>query len=262
MSEPMSNHEIEDVLSSIRRLVSEDLRPAPRSSDDAGAGAREVSEKLILTPALRVVAEEGAQAVGAAEAGPAPMLLPVEERVARLGAAVTEEDEWESPFGDPEVWPGTLPADAVPSFVSHERRGASMPALEHGAVDLSDEGMQAPMAEFADMEELMEAAPDEDAAWRAPVREVSPPQDDAGWADEAEAAVRADLAKETEDEVISGLYGAQAGGMVFDEEVLRDLVRDLIREELSGSLGERITRNVRKLVRAEIARAVALREFE
>jgi hypothetical protein len=48
----------------------------------------------------------------------------------------------------------------------------------------------------------------------------------------------------------------------FDEDVLRDLVRDLIREELTGSLGERITRNVRKLVRAEIARALAVREFE
>lgn len=48
----------------------------------------------------------------------------------------------------------------------------------------------------------------------------------------------------------------------FDEEMLRDLVRDIIREELQGALGERITRNVRKLVRAEIARAMAVRDFE
>ncbi|MDP4033971.1 MAG: hypothetical protein Q8P60_14170, partial [Pseudorhodobacter sp.] len=49
----MSNHEIEDVLSSIRRLVSEDLRPAPRPPEaEAGAGA---ADKLLLTPALRVV---------------------------------------------------------------------------------------------------------------------------------------------------------------------------------------------------------------
>ena len=39
-------------------------------------------------------------------------------------------------------------------------------------------------------------------------------------------------------------------------------VRDIIREELQGALGERITRNVRKLVRAEIARAMAVRDFE
>jgi cell pole-organizing protein PopZ len=48
--------------------------------------------------------------------------------------------------------------------------------------------------------------------------------------------------------------------MSFDEEVLRDLVRDLIREELQGQLGERITRNIRKLVRAEIARALAVQD--
>ena len=48
---------------------------------------------------------------------------------------------------------------------------------------------------------------------------------------------------------------------LIDEEVLRDLVRDILREELQGTLGERITRNVRKLVRAEIARALAARDF-
>jgi hypothetical protein len=51
-------------------------------------------------------------------------------------------------------------------------------------------------------------------------------------------------------------------GGYFDEAVLRDLVRDLIREELSGTLGERITRNVRKLVRAEINRSLTARDFE
>jgi negative regulator of sigma E activity len=44
--------------------------------------------------------------------------------------------------------------------------------------------------------------------------------------------------------------------------VLRELIRDILREELQGALGERITRNVRKLVRAEIARALAARDFD
>lgn len=65
MSEPMSSGEIEDVLSSIRRLVSEDLRPAPKldtAMPHAAATARPASGKLLLTPALRVVAtqDEGA----------------------------------------------------------------------------------------------------------------------------------------------------------------------------------------------------------
>ncbi len=40
MSEPLTSHEIEDVLSSIRRLVSEDLRPAAaRASGEAAPAA-------------------------------------------------------------------------------------------------------------------------------------------------------------------------------------------------------------------------------
>lgn len=257
MSEPMSNHEIEDVLSSIRRLVSEDLRPAPASAPEP------VAEKLLLTPALRVVTAPDVivpapeQAVASAEP-----VAPVEDVVARLGAAVTEE-EWESPFGDPEVWPGDVSPD-VPQAGSDEAFG---PGEQDRAA--SSDFLEAPRTGFAEAEDLLPEAVEavEAVPQRLTLREVSPPQDDstledAGWADEAEAAVRADLAQETEEEVISGLYDAQAGGMVFDEEVLRDLVRDLIREELSGTLGERITRNIRKLVRAEIARAMALREFE
>lgn len=49
---------------------------------------------------------------------------------------------------------------------------------------------------------------------------------------------------------------------IMDEEALRDLVAQVIREELQGELGQRITRNVRLLVRREVQRALTLREFE
>lgn len=49
---------------------------------------------------------------------------------------------------------------------------------------------------------------------------------------------------------------------VLDEEALRELVSDIVREELQGALGERITRNVRKLVRREIHRALAAQDLE
>lgn len=49
---------------------------------------------------------------------------------------------------------------------------------------------------------------------------------------------------------------------VIDEEMLRDLVAEIVRQELTGVLGERITRNVRKLVRREIHRAMLTREFD
>ena len=49
---------------------------------------------------------------------------------------------------------------------------------------------------------------------------------------------------------------------VLDEEMLRDLVGEIVRQELQGPLGERITRNVRKLVRREINRALASRQMD
>jgi hypothetical protein len=49
---------------------------------------------------------------------------------------------------------------------------------------------------------------------------------------------------------------------LLDEEMLRDLVSEIVREELQGALGERITRNVRKLVRREIHRALSAQDLE
>lgn len=49
---------------------------------------------------------------------------------------------------------------------------------------------------------------------------------------------------------------------VLDEDSLRELVADIVREELQGPLGERITRNVRKLVRREIHRALSVQDLE
>ena len=48
----------------------------------------------------------------------------------------------------------------------------------------------------------------------------------------------------------------------MSEEELRSLVSDVVRQELKGDLGERITRNVRKLVRREIQRAFTAQGLE
>jgi hypothetical protein len=58
---------------------------------------------------------------------------------------------------------------------------------------------------------------------------------------------------------------AEAPGLetsVIDEEMLRGMVSDIVRQELQGVLGERITRNVRKLVRREIHRVLMSQDFE
>ncbi len=40
---------------------------------------------------------------------------------------------------------------------------------------------------------------------------------------------------------------------ILDEEALRGVINDLVREELQGELGDRISRNLRKLIRRELA---------
>ncbi|KZY38606.1 hypothetical protein A3731_39975, partial [Roseovarius sp. HI0049] len=59
MSDPVTNVEIEDVLSSIRRLVSADDREAPQHRQTAEAAPRPQEARLVLTPAQRVDEPEG-----------------------------------------------------------------------------------------------------------------------------------------------------------------------------------------------------------
>lgn len=49
---------------------------------------------------------------------------------------------------------------------------------------------------------------------------------------------------------------------IMDEESLRELVAEIVHAELQGALGERITRNVRKLVRREIHRALTTQQLD
>jgi hypothetical protein len=63
--------------------------------------------------------------------------------------------------------------------------------------------------------------------------------------------------------------GASAGAAMFlepigrsDTENLQETISKIVRSELQGELGDRVTRNVRKIVHREIKRALALRNFE
>ena len=244
MSEAMSSVEIEDVLSSIRRLVSEDLRPGPRSMTKAEVARQEVAakadEKLILTPAFRVVAE-------AEPVRPTPLrrLHLGAEPVARVVASTLERtvaaqsSEWESEVGDPPLlvgdmewtedgWAAPMPTAEVVQFIQ---------PLSDATPSWAQVEPEAAEPDFTDAE----------AVDPAPITEP-----DRQWADQAEAEAVAQLEAQP----------APSPDLRLDEQVLRDLVREMILEELQGNLGERITRNVRKLVRAEIARAISVHGVE
>lgn len=268
MSEPLSSTEIEDVLSSIRRLVSDDMRPPLRAAMAAPG------DKLILTPALRVVQTE-AEAAEPFTAEPVPMFVAVpraslmdpprsalEAVVASVGAAVDESpDDWEAETGDsapqPDATlanPWSLPVEDVLVAPAPAGEPATGPVQDHFEYHATEAGAAGHTPAWAQQDILTQDDADETEPPTSLHGTVEP---DAIWADAAEASVLASLAEPEAAEPDEFELG-----MRFDEDVLRELVRDMLREELAGKMGERITRNIRKLVRAEIARALASQEFE
>ena len=286
MSEPLSSVEIEDVLSSIRRLVSDDLRPVYRPTPhpaafrplDSDRPAPRGTDRLILTPALRVVP--------AAES-------PTKTVIAALELAVEAQGEpWESETGD--VAPaaaGGNPSDSIANFGSkglgwdddvfdvalaravRAKQDAAPPATVLESIRTSlPEDVAVQASDGNDGRHASWKQDEESGAERAfepsPVQMAAPA--DPVWVAQAEAEVLASLADDAA--VVTEVFTSRRrappaepdddDAITFDEEVLRDLVRDLIREELQGALGERITRNVRKLVRAEIARTIAAESYE
>lgn len=275
MSDPVTNVEIEDVLSSIRRLVSEsggaqaeareaskvfeNKAPKPETGAETPAEKPAVLEKLVLTPSLRVA--EAPEAVVESEDTSEPEAEPENE-------AVHEAEEHHA-----EVSEETQP-EAV-SEESAERAAETEQTPEQSA----DEHVNAPEGESLKdrIEQLEAAVSSQDGEWEEENDEsvetlqwedhgtegtsdenMSAPEAFAEHHHDFDAADEADKITEAEDE-----YDFLAGDeTLLDEDTLREMVADIVRQELQGALGERITRNVRKLVRREIHRALMAQEFE
>ncbi|MGR3493439.1 MAG: hypothetical protein ACU0DW_15410, partial [Shimia sp.] len=71
----------------------------------------------------------------------------------------------------------------------------------------------------------------------------------------------ADVPNQVHDAELVAQPGLTLDDAALDEGALREMVAEIVREELQGELGERITRNVRKLVRREIHRAMASKDL-
>jgi hypothetical protein len=273
MSGPLSSNEIEDVVSSVRRLVSAEPRSRVLSRDLG-------QERLVLTPALRVVADEGA----------APLILtnPTMEPdvvVAEAPAPVPEPAAAVEPAADPVApQPGEVAAVVEAEWEDQIWQEPDPPLaelaleVEEAEVvhtdDLTEDGdatWAQSDADWPDEEALAEVVPIGLAAREEP--EAAPMAADVPPADvevpEPVAAVSADPAEADADDSATAtdasplLYDKDGNPLtVLDEDALHEIVRLLIRQELQGALGERITRNVRKLVRAEINRALAARALD
>ncbi|MBN9885836.1 hypothetical protein [Salipiger abyssi] len=333
MSDPVTNVEIEDVLSSIRRLVSEDTRPkAPPS-------APEKPERLVLTPSQRVPDAEEAAATPSEETAvllteptlvpePAPVVPEpdavsglssdnadepeaaepaqaaaceerneelsaigrlVEAQVARVFAETQEED---GALAAPEAVEVTAPALAEAGAGENAENAAEIaaeeteePSSQAGSAD-DDGGLARKIAELEAMisrgfgnfdadepeEEGANAAfvhhPREPLAWEdhfADAFEPAEPEPSEAtvlrgppWRGEPERAPRAQAPVSTPEPE----RGATDLPTTIDEDMLREMVAGIVRQELQGALGERITRNVRKLVRREIHRMLESKGFD
>lgn len=168
--------------------------------------------------------------------------------------------DWAAP-GEPDLaavsaedagWSGSVPMDM-------DRQPVAL-AEEPAMTDKDD---PADLPDWARMEaEPVDTAPPNPPAAQQLHRASDDLSADDQWADAAEAEIRRELEDAVQPQAFAHFADDDLDDRAFDEDMLRDLVRDIIREELQGALGERITRNVRKLVRAEIARALAVRDFE
>lgn len=234
MPDPVKNAEIEDVLSSIRRLVADD---APAPMEPPATPKAEGADKLVLTPALRIQPPETkVEEPAKAEAAPADDWeeVTLEDRIAELEAAVASSDEEYEPDG---------------SEVEASAPAMDLSAFEDDTFELSPEHVVAPEPEAEAVEEVEVEEP------AVAGTEAAEAVEDV--VEEAEEEPAEATSETTEDNVFEDELSD-----VFDEEMLRDLVSEFVRKELQGELGERITRNVRKLVRREINRALAVRDFD
>ena len=272
MSEPVSNAEIEDVLSSIRRLVSNDVEATQAEVTEAAPIGEPVAKpagKLILTADFRVsepkedIAEEYEAEVKddavpePVEQDQATVEAPLEFHHTARGPEAEAEVEPEvevEPAGDEtnEVWQD--PAESTEEITAGADDDDTSPSLEDTIADL-EAAIGQQQGEWEPDGSGFEEDPDAEEVMSEPVQDWidSTAQDLGAEAQAREAAVVADSAE-------TDLFGDEES--VIDEETLRDMVSDIVRQELQGALGERITRNVRKLVRREINRVLAAQDFD
>lgn len=231
MSKMARTDDIDELVSSVRDFVSHKEPQRTRS--------RILRERLLLTPELRVNDEKphevpafvGLQSdtvqsnVHVLNHAKGLDKVGLEATIAELEAAVTaQSDDWEPDEGE------SFGQDAWAASAFHTPQGDSHQTVETEPDD-------APATEAEEQHPLSEAT------FETARRELT-------------SGPVETIAAEAGDKLVA--TDAVAG---LDEAVLRKMVVQIVHEELSGALGERITRNVRKLVRREINRVLTSREM-
>ncbi|WP_413872342.1 hypothetical protein [Albidovulum sp.] len=234
----------------------------PAAAADEASGPIEVVEPEAAEAAAGA-GDDGALATewtAEAAAESAPPAEPAEPEPE--GAAEVDHSDLEAAARAPEVVLNGIPGEALPAF-AHSAAAWRGATAAPSAAEAPRLGLRRLTLTAAD------AVVEGPAPWDrgdAPPADAPFDPDAAAMPDEAPglASALADEAPECgpgEGEEESSIFGPGEDG-VIDMDMLRDLVAEIIREELQGALGERITRNVRMLVRREINRALEARGLE
>lgn len=250
MTEPVTNpSEIEDVLSSIRRLVAEDGQSRKvRKNPAVKAPADHDPSAFVLTTDQRVEAEvmplRPHQDDSEAEAK-------LDQRdTDRLEASL--EDDADHVF---DVWTAEdfANAAAVSDVDENEASEAEGPntASDPATVAATAASDTTTQADEKPAGATVNALSDFDRP--AFVHESFHTLDPSEFEEELDRSL--DESAWDQDAAVT------ASAPQIDEEMLKEIVADLVRKELQGAMGEKITRNVRKLVRREIQRAIAAQDF-
>lgn len=322
MSDTVPNSDIEDVLSSIRKLVSYEggSKPQDSSASDREGEPHVQAPKLVLTPALRVE-DDQASSHSEAKTATETTLSETEEALdliapdvplaftsARAARAKADEVQETLVLDQPVSTAATGAAQDVASeeqetdLVAQDEQETAEELSEYrhqpveeaeghansdpvqpddmgDAVDDLQTSHQSLTAKIAALEEVIGREPDQWEPESEGLGENAGTDVDAlPWEDHVQADNAPDPAVKPEEaapvepvaqsvqETVDATDDTDPAlsdmeDTILDEAMLRDLVSTIVREELQGALGERITRNVRKLVRREIHRAMSAQDF-
>ncbi len=278
MADNVAKKGVEDVLSSIRRLVSEEGRILP---DPVQPPVARKPGKLVLTDALRV--------------GKQPKDEPAPLNPAEIPARAIPQDNKDAPAANDLTRPMLLRSCDI---VQPGKKVKAPDAAVSGGADQSDENpadlagslsakIEALEEAIARTEDQWEPDGESDDAYSGTPTGNMDWNTDTGFAASASGDLtpdddpeeiedaRPETAETVETATFTRGSAARGGDVVqhstpelpadvraLDPDALQEMVAEIVRQELQGALGERITRNVRKMVRREINRALAAQDLD
>ena len=245
MSDRGTNSEVTDDTRAVLRLMGSRARTSPPARPE---------DRLMLTPQLRV-RNTGVLRLMPEDAVPARD---------RHDAAPSKGDRGKATAPDAHVPQGSAAKPSKAGDAKADVLVLTSPITQSKAANTTDVGdlkakitaLETAIAKTVDQWEP-DGTSNDPYAGTQPLSMVWPEDDTEGTELPLDQIVRGAATRNAVTDAVQTAVSGQA----LDEKALRGIVADIVKSELQGELGDRITRNVRKLVRREIHRALTAKSF-